>query len=66
MTAANPESIYYVRWYKNGVIMNQTTERDIVWVGIDRTFTGNYSCQAQNAAGWGPISDDEELIVMCK
>lgn len=30
---------------------------------ITRSFYGNYSCQGRNAAGWGPVSDNIELIV---
>ncbi|KAG1692976.1 Hemicentin-1 [Nymphon striatum] len=68
VTAANPEKLLYIRWYKDGIIMNETSGdsgNDIVWTDdIDRTFTGAYSCQAQNVAGWGPISPDQTLTVL--
>ncbi|XP_030767914.1 hemicentin-1 isoform X2 [Sitophilus oryzae] len=30
---------------------------------VDETFAGNYTCQGENVAGWGPVSDPVELIV---
>ncbi|KAH1018820.1 hypothetical protein HUJ05_006512 [Dendroctonus ponderosae] len=30
---------------------------------VDETFAGNYTCQGENVAGWGPISEPIELIV---
>ncbi|XP_076265082.1 neuromusculin isoform X4 [Rhynchophorus ferrugineus] len=30
---------------------------------VDQTFAGNYTCQGENVAGWGPISEPVELIV---
>lgn len=30
---------------------------------VGRDFRGNYSCEGLNQAGWGPRSDDEELVV---
>ncbi|KAJ8954752.1 hypothetical protein NQ314_007022, partial [Rhamnusium bicolor] len=30
---------------------------------VDETFSGNYTCQGKNVAGWGPVSDPQELIV---
>lgn len=30
---------------------------------IGRGFFYNYSCEGQNAAGWGPRSEDKELMV---
>ena len=32
---------------------------------VGRSFQGNYSCEGLNAAGWGPASDTEELIIYC-
>ena len=31
-----------------------------------REDAGHYSCTGKNLAGWGTISDPEELVVMCK
>lgn len=33
---------------------------------VGRSFQGNYSCEGLNAAGWGPLSNGEELIIYCK
>ncbi|XP_071450004.1 uncharacterized protein nrm [Hetaerina americana] len=30
---------------------------------VGRSFHGNYSCEGMNEAGWGPLSQEEELIV---
>ncbi|CAH0547572.1 unnamed protein product, partial [Brassicogethes aeneus] len=30
---------------------------------VDETFAGNYTCQGKNFAGWGPLSEPQELIV---
>lgn len=60
-----PLNVTQVKWIKTGgqesksngdVIINETTQNEIVWAGIDRNSGGNYSCMAANAAGWGNIS----------
>lgn len=38
----------------------------LVLLNVSETFAGNYSCQGKNVVGWGPTSDDQELIVYCK
>ena len=32
---------------------------------VGRSFQGNYSCEGMNAAGWGPRSEEEDLIIYC-
>ena len=32
---------------------------------VGRSFQGNYSCEGMNAAGWGPPSDVETLVIYC-
>lgn len=32
-------------------------------INVDRAAMGNYSCEGQNPAGWGPRSDDNDLVV---
>lgn len=34
-------------------------------VNVSESFAGNYTCQGQNIAGWGPKSEPQELIVYC-
>lgn len=31
-----------------------------------RNFHGNFSCEGENLAGWGPVSESAELLVYCK
>lgn len=33
---------------------------------VGKMFAGNYSCKGMNDAGWGPESNETELIVYCK
>nr|CAD7396629.1 unnamed protein product [Timema poppensis] len=33
---------------------------------VGRGFHGNYSCEGRNEAGWGPLSQDQELVVYCE
>lgn len=33
---------------------------------VTQDFAGNFSCRGMNEAGWGPMSDDMELIVYCE
>ena len=51
---------------------NRTKEEDkrcnvdnskIILVNVKRSFSGNYSCQGRNLAGWGATSDPRELRV---
>lgn len=36
----------------------------VMLLNVRRSFRGNYSCQAQNRAGWGPISEAKEMKVL--
>ena len=36
----------------------------VMLLNVRRSFRGNYSCQAQNRAGWGPISEPKEMKVL--
>ncbi|XP_065562501.1 uncharacterized protein LOC136028600 [Artemia franciscana] len=33
---------------------------------VVRFFQGNYSCEGMTSAGWGPRSEEEELVIRCK
>ncbi|GIY16745.1 b-cell receptor CD22 [Caerostris extrusa] len=59
----NPQNLLRVRWFKEDEMLHETTEREIVWVGVTRNSSGIYSCQGENAAGWGEKSEEKELIV---
>ena len=36
----------------------------VMLLNVKRSFQGNYSCQAQNRAGWGPVSEAKEMKVL--
>ncbi|XP_055947498.1 B-cell receptor CD22-like isoform X2 [Argiope bruennichi] len=59
----NPQNLLRVRWFKEDEMLHETTEREIVWVGVTRNSSGIYSCEGENAAGWGGRSEEKELIV---
>lgn len=62
----NPQNLLRVRWFREDELLHETTEREIVWVGVTRNSSGIYSCEGENAAGWGERSEENELIVKCK
>ncbi|KAH8286528.1 hypothetical protein KR054_010889, partial [Drosophila jambulina] len=73
---ANPPVLTKVRWYANSTLLKELpdceeTREDLCHIdpskllleSIGRGFFYNYSCEGLNAAGWGPRSEDKELIV---
>ncbi|XP_055855843.1 hemicentin-1 isoform X5 [Episyrphus balteatus] len=73
---ANPSQLTKVRWYANSSLLKELpdcteTNEDLCHIdpskllleSIGRGFFYNYSCEGFNAAGWGPRSDDKELMV---
>uniref|UniRef100_T1GWL1 Ig-like domain-containing protein n=1 Tax=Megaselia scalaris TaxID=36166 RepID=T1GWL1_MEGSC len=73
---ANPSTLLKVRWYANSTLLkelpdcNETNEdlchidpSKLLLESIGRSFFYNYSCEGYNAAGWGPRSEDKELVV---
>lgn len=59
----NPQNLVGVRWFRENELLHETTEREIVWVGVTRNSSGIYSCEGQNKFGWGERSKEKELIV---
>ncbi|XP_023228878.1 hemicentin-1-like, partial [Centruroides sculpturatus] len=59
----NPANLLLVRWYKDNKLMNEATSKEIRWLNVTRKLTGNYSCQGQNEAGWGNISEPVQFVV---
>ena len=52
---------------KNGTEASGTCHVDpskVMLLNVRRSFRGNYSCQAQNRAGWGPISEPKKMMVL--
>ncbi|XP_051861515.1 uncharacterized protein LOC117569553 isoform X6 [Drosophila albomicans] len=73
---ANPSVLTKVRWYANSTLLKELpdcyeTREDLCHIdpskllleSIGRGFFYNYSCEGYNAAGWGPRSEDKELMV---
>ena len=63
-----PFNITKVKWIKttgdgNDVIINETSQNEIVWMSVDRTLSANYSCMALNEAGWSGQSNLKELDI---
>ncbi|XP_065720764.2 uncharacterized protein nrm isoform X2 [Drosophila suzukii] len=73
---ANPLALTKVRWYANSTLLKELpdceeTREDLCHIdpskllleSIGRGFFYNYSCEGFNSAGWGPRSEDKELMV---
>ncbi|XP_017137475.1 uncharacterized protein LOC108152559 isoform X3 [Drosophila miranda] len=73
---ANPSVLTKVRWYANATLLKELpdceeTREDLCHIdpskllleSIGRGFFYNYSCEGFNAAGWGPRSEEKELMV---
>ncbi|XP_044314285.1 uncharacterized protein LOC108040062 isoform X5 [Drosophila rhopaloa] len=73
---ANPSILTKVRWYANSTLLKELpdceeTREDLCHIdpskllleSIGRGFFYNYSCEGFNSAGWGPRSEDKELMV---
>ncbi|XP_049272255.1 hemicentin-2 isoform X1 [Rhipicephalus sanguineus] len=62
--SGNPQQLRRVRWYRDGKLVNETKEPDLLLEELRRSATGNYSCEAKNDAGWSPMSSHKSLVVM--
>ena len=56
-------SDYYYNVYDDDLCDVDPSKLLLEYVG--RSFQGNYSCTGMNAAGWGPLSDTETLVIYC-
>ena len=64
ITDGNPQNITKVRWLKNeDELVNETSQKEIVWLNVERNLAGNYTCKAQNDAGWSEASEKVEIDV---
>lgn len=59
-----PECNYTIN--KNGGELCDIEPNLLNLTKVTEEYAGNYSCQGQNMAGWGPISDPRELVVYCE
>ncbi|XP_022258808.1 hemicentin-1-like isoform X2 [Limulus polyphemus] len=59
----NPRNLLRVRWYKNEQFMNETVEDRMEVENVSREATADYTCEAENLAGWGDRSESQKLIV---
>uniref|UniRef100_A0A646QD31 Hemicentin-1 n=1 Tax=Hemiscolopendra marginata TaxID=943146 RepID=A0A646QD31_9MYRI len=63
LVTGNPHEAVLYRWWKDGVLINETDDDEIELESVDRTHTGNYSCAGENKIGWGPPSKPKRLLV---
>lgn len=75
----NPSTLLKVRWFLDGQLLKELPECEqdendedslcevdpskMLLQNVGRDFHGNYSCEGYNAAGWGDVSNEAELIV---
>ncbi|RZF42221.1 hypothetical protein LSTR_LSTR004370 [Laodelphax striatellus] len=76
VVAGNPDTLTSVIWYLDGETLKELPDCDsanttlcdidpskLLLENVERSFHGNYSCMGMNAAGWGPVSPNTELVV---
>uniref|UniRef100_A0A336JZG9 CSON005257 protein n=1 Tax=Culicoides sonorensis TaxID=179676 RepID=A0A336JZG9_CULSO len=75
----NPLALLKVRWFLDGQLLKELPECEddvndedslceidpskMLLQNVGRDFHGNYSCEGFNAAGWGDVSNEAELLV---
>jgi hypothetical protein len=77
--AGNPDTLLSVKWFLDGQLLKELPDCNstnstfcdldpskLLLEEVTRSFHGNYSCIGKNEAGWGPLSEDTELIVYCE
>ncbi|XP_039278812.1 uncharacterized protein LOC111055569 [Nilaparvata lugens] len=76
VVAGNPDTLTSVIWYLDGETLKALPDCEtpnstfcdidpskLLLENVERSFHGNYSCMGMNAAGWGPVSNNTELVV---
>ena len=77
----NPDYLYSVKWYMDGVLLKQLPLCDeagiesglcdidpskLLLEHVTKSFHGNFSCEGASEAGWSLESEEEELIIYCE
>ncbi|GAB6028139.1 hypothetical protein CHUAL_002353 [Chamberlinius hualienensis] len=62
--AANPYTVQRIRWFRDSQLIDEADEVTKVLEGVDRKDHRNYSCQAENKVGWGPVAEPVLLDVL--
>lgn len=69
ITDGNPRNASRMRWLKNnGETVSEldsetSTQKELTWLSITRSLTGNYTCQAISDAGISKPSNEVEIVV---
>lgn len=69
ITDGNPRNASRMRWLKNnGETISEldsetSTQKELTWLSITRSLTGNYTCQAISEAGISEPSNEVDIVV---
>ncbi|XP_044729273.1 hemicentin-1 [Chrysoperla carnea] len=76
--SGNPDTLLAVRWYMDGEMLKQLPDCNntsaeepfcdvdpniMLLTNVGKEFAGNHTCEGMNEAGWGPRSNNTELVV---
>lgn len=78
--SGNPNTLLAVRWYFDGDLLKELPECNstlddqfcdidpsiMLLTTVGKEFAGNHTCEGMNEGGWGPRSNNTELVVYCK
>lgn len=62
---SNPAVVSF-RWYKEGVVIDGYTDALYTIPTVQRSHTGNYTCDATNVVGTSDPASTVQLNVLCK
>ena len=77
----NPDTLYSVKWYMDGILLKQLPLCDetgldndlcdidpskLLLEHVSKQFHGNFSCEGASEAGWSDMSEEEELQIYCE